>query len=48
MINGMFTRRSTPLAALAALAITAALLPAKNADPNNPTGNSGVVLIDKM
>ena len=37
-----------PLRALAALVILAALLPAKNADPNNPTGNSGVVLIDKM
>ena len=37
-----------PLAALAALVITAALLPAKNADPNNTTGTSGVVLIDKM
>lgn len=49
MINAMFTRRSTPLAAaLAAFVITAALLPAKNADPNNPTGNSGLVLIDKV
>src|SRR5579863_8911190 len=48
MINAMFTRRSTPLAALAALVIATALLPAKNADPNNPTGNTGVVLIDKV
>ena len=48
MINAMFTRRSSHLAALAALVITAALLPAKNADPNNPTGNHGVVLIDKV
>lgn len=28
--------------------VTAALLPAKNADPNNPTGNTGLVLIDKV
>ena len=43
MINAMFNRQ-----VLAALIITAALLPAKNADPNNPTGNTGLVLIDKM
>lgn len=42
MINAMFTRRT-----LAALVITAALLPAKT-DPNNPTGNTGVILIDKV
>jgi DNA-binding beta-propeller fold protein YncE len=48
MINAMFTRRSTHLFALAVLVMTAAALPAKNVDPNNPTGNTGVVLIDKM
>ena len=38
MINAMFTQR-----AFAVLVMTAALLPAKNADPNNPTGTTGVI-----
>ncbi|HEX4134464.1 MAG TPA: cytochrome D1 domain-containing protein [Bryobacteraceae bacterium] len=33
---------------LASFILTAALLPAKSTDPNNPTGTTGVVLIDKM
>ena len=37
-----------PLALLAVFAITAGTVPAKNADPNNPTGSTGLVLIDKM
>jgi DNA-binding beta-propeller fold protein YncE len=37
-----------PLVLLAALTITAGVLPAKIADPNNPTGNTGLILIDKM
>jgi len=47
MIIAMFTRRLIP-----ALVLTAALLPAKTPaktdDPNNPTGTTGVILIDKM
>jgi YVTN family beta-propeller protein len=34
--------------AFTALVISAVLLPAKNLDPNNPTGTDGLVLIDKV
>ncbi len=47
MIDAMFTRRSMPFTILAALALAAAA-PAKNADPNNTTGNTGLILIDKV
>jgi DNA-binding beta-propeller fold protein YncE len=40
MLPGRFT--------LVLLAVTATLLPAKNNDPNNPTGTTGVILIDKV
>jgi DNA-binding beta-propeller fold protein YncE len=48
MMNAMLTRCPALAATFAALLSTAAFAPAKTADPNNPTGNSGVVLIDKM
>jgi DNA-binding beta-propeller fold protein YncE len=48
MINAMFIRPSKPLAALAALSFSATFLPAKTGDPNNPTGSTGVILIDKV
>jgi DNA-binding beta-propeller fold protein YncE len=47
-MDSMLTRRFMPLALLAAYAITAGTVPAKNADPNNPTGNTGLILIDKL
>src|ERR1700753_1395953 len=47
-MDTMLTRRSMPLALLAVFAVTAGTVPAKNADPNNPTGNTGLILIDKM
>ncbi len=49
MINAMLTGRSTTFALLAASAVTAgALSAARLADPNNPTGTTGVILIDKV
>jgi DNA-binding beta-propeller fold protein YncE len=48
MIIGMFTRCPALLAAFAALLSTAAVTPAKTGDPNNTTGDSGLVLIDKV
>jgi DNA-binding beta-propeller fold protein YncE len=50
MINAMLLRRRVPaaLAAILIILIAVALSPAKNADPNNPTGTTGVILIDKV
>jgi YVTN family beta-propeller protein len=46
-MDDMLTRRSLPLL-LAAFTVTAGIVPAKNADPNNPTGTTGLILIDKL
>ncbi len=48
MINAMFTRRSAFLGALATLGIPAFTVTAKSIDPNNTTGSSGLILIDKL
>lgn len=49
MIDAMLTRRTMSLALLAAFGMTAgAVSAARLADPNNPTGNTGVILIDKV
>jgi DNA-binding beta-propeller fold protein YncE len=48
MINAMLTRCTAVATGFAALLMTAGTAPAKTADPNNPTGTSGLVLIDKV